>query len=165
VPAALGNRLDELVSRANRIEGMDAFEATRNDQRATVTVDREGIIHHWGDAVSALVGYSADETIGRSLNIIIPPVFRPVHWWGFDRAMKRGDMSADTLKVPAMCKDGRIIVAHAKIELIPGKSGGTEAAAVTFLRVGPRWQGTAWKIALAPIDFARRLPQRIRGDH
>jgi PAS domain S-box-containing protein len=143
---------------------MDASEATRNDQRATVTVDRHGIIHQWGDALTEMVGYSAEDTIGHSLNVIIPPVFRPLHWWGFDRAMKRGEMSGDTLKLPALCKDGRIVVAHATIQLIPGTSGQTEAAAVTFVGVGPRWQGTVWKAALAPIDLARRITNRGRDD-
>jgi PAS domain S-box-containing protein len=143
---------------------MDASEATRNDQRATVTVDRHGIIHQWGDALTEMVGYSAEDTIGHSLNVIIPPVFRPLHWWGFDRAMKRGEMSGDTLKLPALCKDGRIVVAHATIQLIPGTSGQTEAAAVTFVGVGPRWQGTVWKAALAPIDLARRITHRGRDD-
>ncbi|MGX9791854.1 PAS domain S-box protein [Mycobacterium sp. MMS18-G62] len=143
---------------------MDASEATRNGQRATVTVDRDGVILQWGDAVTEMVGYSEGETVGRSLNVIIPPAFRPVHWWGFDRAMKRGEMSADTLKLPALCKDGRIVVAHATIQLIPGKNGETEAAAVTFVGVGPRWQGTAWKAVLTPIDVARRIMHRDRDE-
>lgn len=158
----MGNRLGELARRANRIQGMDASEATRNDQRATVTVDRDGVIHQWGDAVTEIVGYSADEAVGQSLNVVIPPALRPLHWWGFDRAMRRGTMSSRPLKVPAICKDGRIIVAHATIELIPGKTGDVEAAAVTFVGVGPRWQGAAWKAALATIDFARRFPRRHR---
>ena len=139
---------------------MDASQATRDDPRATVTVDRDGTIHQWGEAVTELVGYSADEAVGRNLNVVIPPVLRPLHWWGFDRAMKRGTMSRGTLKVPALCKDGRMVVAHATIELIAGENGKIEAAAVTFVGVGPRWQATAWKAALAPIDFARRIADR-----
>jgi hypothetical protein len=47
-------------------------------------------------------------------------------------------------KVPAVCKDGRIIVAHATIDLIPGKDGeGADGAAVTYVGVGAPWQGTA----------------------
>jgi PAS domain S-box-containing protein len=143
---------------------MDASEATRNDQRATVTVDRDGIIHQWGEAVTEIVGYSADEAVGRSLNVVIPPVLRPLHWWGFDRAVRRGTIGRGRLNVPARCKDGRIIVARAKIELIPGKGGETEAAAVTFVGVAPRWQGTAWQLALAPIERASSRRHSGRGD-
>jgi PAS domain S-box-containing protein len=142
---------------------MDASEATR-DQRATVTVDRDGIIHQWGDAVTEVVGYSADETLGRSLNIVIPPVLRPLHWWSFDRAMRRGRMSSGKLNVPALRSDGRIVVAHAKIELIPGEGGEPDGAVVTFVGVGAPWQGRAWRAALAPINFARTISQRARAN-
>ena len=143
---------------------MDASGAAPDDRRLTVTVDRQGIINQWGDAVTELVGLSADETLGRSLNIVIPPVLRPLHWWGFDRAMRRGRMSRGTLTVPALRNDGRIVVAHATIALIPGKGGETSGAVVTFVRVGAPWQGTAWRAALAPVNFARRISGRTRAN-
>jgi len=141
---------------------MDASEATRIDRRASVTVDHQGIIRQWGDAVSEVVGYSAEDALGQSLNVVIPPALRPVHWWGFDQAMKSGRLNKDLFKVPAVCKDGRVIVAHATIDLIAGKAGGTEGAVVTFVGVGPPWQGKAWQAALAPVDAARRLWHRVR---
>jgi PAS domain S-box-containing protein len=142
---------------------MDASEATPHDQRACVTVDRDGIIHQWGDGVTEVVGYSADDTLGRNLNIIIPPPLRALHWWGFDRAMKRGRMSRGKLTVPALRNDGRIVVAHATIELIPGKGGGTAGAVVTFVGISPPWQGMAWRAALAPITLTRRIWERSRA--
>ena len=156
------NRVGEPAAGAGRTKDMDASEATRNDQRASVTVDRKGIIHHWGDAVTEVVGYSADDAIGRSLNVVIPPALRPVHWWGFDQAMKTGRLNKELFKVPALCKDGRIIVAHATIDLIAGKSGDADGAVVTFVGVGAPWQGKAWQAALAPVDAARRLWRRVR---
>ena len=141
---------------------MDADEATHNDARASVTVDRKGIIRQWGDAVTEVVGYSADDALGRSLDIIIPTALRRVHWWGFDQAMKSGRLNKELFKVPAVCKDGHIIVAHATIDLIAGTTGGTDGAIVTFVGVGPTWQGTAWQTALRPVDAARDLWQRVR---
>jgi PAS domain S-box-containing protein len=142
---------------------MDASKAARFDQSATVTVDREGIIRRWDSAVTELVGHTADDAIGRSLNIVIPPVFRPLHWWGFDRAMKTGHMNGGTLKLAALRKDGRIVVAHTAIELIPAKNGGADGAIVTFLGVGGEWEAKAWQAALAPINLARRMRQRVRA--
>jgi PAS domain S-box-containing protein len=155
--------MGELGVGTYRNQGMDASEATRDDQRATVTVDRDGIIHQWGDGVTEVVGHSADDTLGRNLNIVIPPALRALHWWGFDRAMKRGRMSRGKLTVPALRNDGRIVVAHATIELIPGKDGGTDGAVVTFVGVGSSWQGMAWRAALAPIDLTRRIWERARA--
>jgi PAS domain S-box-containing protein len=155
----------ELAASADRNQGMDASEATRDDHHATITVDRDGVIRQWSDAVTDLVGHSADETLGRNLDVVIPPVLRPVHWWGFDRTMSRGRPGdRDTMTVPALRKDGRIVVAHATIELIPEKDGGTAGAVVTFVGVGAPWQGTAWRFALAPINLGRRVWQRVRSN-
>jgi PAS domain S-box-containing protein len=150
----------EPTAGANRDPGMDASRATHGGQRATVTVDRDGIIHQWGDGVTEVVGLTADYALGRSLNVVIPPVLRPVHWWGFDRAMRRGRMSSRPLKVPALCNDGRIVVAHATIELVTDQAGSTEGAVVRFVGVGAPWQGKAWQVALAPINVARRIWQK-----
>lgn len=144
---------------------MDASEATSAAQQASVTVDRHGVINQWGDAVTDVVGYSADEALGQSLDVIIPPALRRLHWWGFDQAMKSGRLNKDLFKVPAVCKDGRIIVAHATIDLIPSKRDrGADGAVVTFVGVGASWQATAYRVALAPIDLARRLSQRARSN-
>jgi PAS domain S-box-containing protein len=141
---------------------MDASEATGADGRASVTVDRKGIIRQWGDVVTEVVGYSVDDALGQSLDVVIPPALRPVHWWGFDQAMKSGRLNKELFKVPALCKDGRIIVAHATIDLIADDAGGSDGAVVTFVGVGSSWQGRAWQAALAPVDAARRLWQRVR---
>lgn len=153
-------RIGEPGDGGSRDHFMDASGAA--DDRATVTVDREGIIHQWGDAVTDVVGHSADDTLGRSLNVVIPPALRPVHWWGFDQAMKTGQLHRKLFKVPALRKDGRIVVAHATIDLIPGKSRGADGAVVTFVGVGRPWRGKAWQVALAPIDFAHRVWRRAR---
>jgi PAS domain S-box-containing protein len=155
-------RIREPTPTADRNQGMDASDATHNDERASVTVDRDGIIHQWGDAVTDVVGFSADDALGQSLNVVIPPALRPVHWWGFDQAMKTGRLNKELFKVPALCKDGRIIVAHATIDLIPGSSGNTDGAVVTFVGVGSPWQGKAWQAALAPVDAARNFWHRVR---
>lgn len=140
---------------------MDASESTDAAQQTSVVVDGHGVIKKWGDAVTGVVGYSADEALGQSLNVVIPPALRPMHWWGFDQAMKSGQLHKELFKVPAVCKDGRLIVAHAMIDLIPGKDGtGADGAVVTFVGVGAPWQGKAWRAALAPINLARRIWQR-----
>jgi PAS domain S-box-containing protein len=82
---------------------MNASEAARHDLRASVTVDRDGIIRQWGDAVTEVVGYSAADTVGQSLNVVIPPALRPLHWRGFDQAMKTGSAAVQDPR----CVQGR----------------------------------------------------------
>lgn len=143
---------------------MHAYDASRADRRATVTVDRAGIIRQWGEDVTKVVGHSADETLGRNLNLIIPPALQSLHWWGFDRAMRRGRMSSGALTVPALRRDGRIVVAHATIELTFGDSGVADGALVTFSGTGPPWQGRVWEVLLAPTNGAHRVWKRIRDN-
>jgi PAS domain S-box-containing protein len=141
---------------------MDASEAA-NEGRATVTVDRDGIIHQWGDAVTDVVGHSARDALGQSLDVVIPPAFRPLHWWGFDHAMKSGRLDRKIFKLPTLRKDGSIVVAHATIDLIPGKGRGADGAVVTFVGVGAPWRGRAWEAALAPVNIAHRVWRRARN--
>ncbi len=142
---------------------MDASGADPDSRPATVTVDRAGIIRQWDDQVTEVVGRSADETLGRSLNIIIPPGLRSLHWWGFDRAMSRGRMSSGKLTIPALRGDGSIVVAHATMELTFADSGATDGATVTFNGTGPRWQSKAWQAVLAPVNVMHRTWHRRRA--
>ena len=107
-----------------------------------------------------VVGWSADETVGRSLNILLPPGLRELHWWGFDRAMSRGLMSSGNLTIPALRGDGSIVVAHATIELTYANGGATDGATVTFTGTGPRWQSKAWEALLAPVKVTHRAWHR-----
>jgi len=110
----------EPAAGADRNQGMGPFRGDRDDQRASVTVDRDGIIQQWGDSVTEVVGYSADDTLGQNLNFVIPPVLRPLHG-----GASIGDEARPTeprdVKVPALRNDGRIVVARASIEYDTGQ--------------------------------------------
>jgi PAS domain S-box-containing protein len=125
---------------------MDAVGAMRENPRATVTVDRDGIIHQWADEVTEVVGYSADQTLGRNLDVVIPPVLRRLHWHGFDRAMRRGRLSHPgmTYKIPTLRSDGRIVVAHATFKLIPARaelSTAPSSRSLVSWPLGKAWRG------------------------
>jgi PAS domain S-box-containing protein len=57
---------------------------------ALIFADRSGTIRRWNRAAAALFGFSADEALGQSLNLIIPEDLRAAHWRGFDAAMASG---------------------------------------------------------------------------
>ena len=57
---------------------------------AMIYSDKEGIIRGWNAAAEALFGYSKDDAIGQSLDLIIPEHLREAHWSGFNRAMASG---------------------------------------------------------------------------
>jgi PAS domain S-box-containing protein len=54
------------------------------------SADRRGTIRLWNPGAEALFGYSAEEVVGRSLDVIIPDRLRPAHWRAFDQAVETG---------------------------------------------------------------------------
>jgi len=57
---------------------------------AVIFADPQGVIRAWNPGATAVFGFSADEAIGQSLDLIIPERLRAAHWTGFDRAMASG---------------------------------------------------------------------------
>jgi len=74
---------------------------------ALIYADREGIIRAWNPAATALFGFSEAETLGQSLDLIIPEHLREAHWRGFDRAIQRGSCSREVRTTRGTHKDGR----------------------------------------------------------
>jgi PAS domain S-box-containing protein len=81
---------------------------------AVVVGDAEnGTIVLWNPAAAAIFGYTAEEIVGRPLELLIPEQLRPAHRAGLRRyaASGRGPAieSQRPLDLPAVCKDGRTI--------------------------------------------------------
>jgi len=59
---------------------------------ALIFADNHGNIQRWNDAASRLFGFSKEEVLGQSLDLIIPERARKAHWRGFDVAIQRGEL-------------------------------------------------------------------------
>ena len=57
-----------------------------------IYADRSGAIVRWNRASTILFGYSAEEALGRSLDLIVPEHLRAAHWKGFNAAVGSGVM-------------------------------------------------------------------------
>lgn len=77
---------------------------------ATVMADTAGRIRHWSDGAAALFGFSAEEAVGQSLDLIVPEDYRERHWEGFHRAMSTGQCRLDraATNLPVRCRDGTV---------------------------------------------------------
>jgi PAS domain S-box-containing protein len=89
---------------------VEALLATASD--AIIATDHTGNINFWNPGAVRIFGFTADEAIGRSLDLIIPDNLRARHWTGFNRVMETGKShygQGDLLSVPALAKGGQRI--------------------------------------------------------
>ncbi|MGM0953651.1 MAG: PAS domain-containing protein [Pseudomonadota bacterium] len=56
---------------------------------AMIFADTDGKILVWNEAAERVFGFTKDQAIGESLDIIIPEKLRKPHWRGYDEAMQR----------------------------------------------------------------------------
>jgi PAS domain S-box-containing protein len=126
------------VSTIDRLGNAVLF--TQSD--AIIAADRDGVIHFWNPGAERIFGYSRDEAVGRSLDIIIPERLRQRHWSGYHATMQTGQSrygTGDLLSVPAMRKDGNTISVEFTIVLL--KSGAAiEGIAAIMRDVTPRFE-------------------------
>ena len=78
---------------------------------AVIAADANGAIRLWNTAAAGMFGYTEEEALGQSLDLIIPERLRKRHWDGYDKTMASGTTryGNDVLRVPAVHKDGRAL--------------------------------------------------------
>ena len=109
---------------------------------AVIFADRQGMVRLWNRAAETMFGYSADEALGQSLDLIVPERFRARHWEGYRHVMATGVTSYGQrlLAVPAMRKDGQRISIEFSIALLKDERGEVTGAAAVVRDVTARWQ-------------------------
>ena len=65
-------------------------EIVENSQDAIVLTNADGVIQIWNLGANKMFGYSPEEAVGQTLDIIIPDRFRDSHWDGFNNTMATG---------------------------------------------------------------------------
>ena len=92
---------------------------------AVIHADREGTILLWNRGAEALFGFAADEVLGRSLDVIIPPHLRQAHREGMRRAIEagraRGGSRVRTTR--SLHKDGRRLYVELSFGLLVDAAG------------------------------------------
>lgn len=64
-----------------------AIAAIAGAADAIITVSRQGVITSWNAAAESLLGHPADQAIGQTLALIIPPEYRARHMAAFHTAV------------------------------------------------------------------------------
>ena len=103
---------------------------------AIIATDPSGAIIRWNYACSALYGYSAEEALGQSVELIVPEHLRAAHWSGFDAAMKSGSLKLQghpTL-TRALHKSGRRLYVEMTFALVKGDTESEVLGSVAMAR-------------------------------
>ena len=92
---------------------------------ALIYIDRTGVILRWNRASTILFGYSAQEAVGRSVELIIPDHLRAAHWNGFNAAITSGCMrlAGRPTLTRATHKSGRRLYIEMTFALVKGVDG------------------------------------------
>ncbi len=109
---------------------------------AIVVSDREGIIRLWNEGAEAILGYTAREAIGQSLDLIVPERQRERHWEGYGRVMATGTTKygRELLSVPTIHKSGSRLSIEFSLTLLKDEKGKLIGAAAIMRDVTERWQ-------------------------
>jgi PAS domain S-box-containing protein len=125
---------------------MDANELARLliDQApdAVIYADRLGIIREWNPAATTMFGFTAEEAVGQSLDIIVPERFREAHWRGYERALNEGrtKYSAQALPTRSARKDGSTIYVELTFAIIHDGNASVIGALAHARDISERWE-------------------------
>jgi PAS domain S-box-containing protein len=112
---------------------------------AILATDRQGIIRFWNPGADRIFGFTREEAVGASLDLIIPERLRQRHWQGYQRVMATGATrygTGDVLAVPALTKDGRQISVEFTILLLRDASREITGMAAILRDVTSRYEET-----------------------
>lgn len=109
---------------------------------AVIYADRSGTVRLWNDAAVDMFGWSTEEAVGQSLDIIIPVKMQDAHWTGWDRVMETGvtRYGLEPLTAPGVRKDGTRISLEFSIVMLKDADGRVEGVAAVLRDVTARWE-------------------------
>lgn len=109
---------------------------------AIIAAGPDGTILLWNRAAERIFGYTEEEALGHSLDLIIPERLRARHWEGYKRVMQTGETRYGTqvLRVPAVRKDGRSLSVAFTVGLLSSPKQEVQAIVAIMRDETSRWE-------------------------
>jgi PAS domain S-box-containing protein len=108
---------------------------------AIIYADIGRMIRFWNLSAERIFGFSAEEVLEKSLDMIIPKHLRQQHWDAFTRTMRTGATrygAGEVLAVPALRKDGTLISVEFSISPFKDREGRMLGVAAILREMGKR---------------------------
>jgi len=122
---------------------------------AIVISNAEGHITLWNPAAERMFGFTREEALGNTLDLIIPERLRGRHWDGYHKTMASGQTryGSDVLRVPAVDKAGRALSIAFTVALLTAPDGGVSGIVAVIRDETARFQEErALKKRLAELE-------------
>lgn len=109
---------------------------------AIIFSDREGLIRLWNKGAEQMLGFTAEEALGQSLDIFIPENQRARHWAGYFRVIETGvtRYAKELLAAPALRKDGTRVSTEFSMTVIRDADGKVAGTAAVMRDVTAKWE-------------------------
>ena len=119
---------------------LESFIAAAGD--AIIAVGKDGKIILWNPAAERIFGFTAQDAVGQSLDLIVPERFRERHWNGFRQVMLSGHSryGTEVLRVPALHKDGRALSIAFTVALVNSSDSESQAIVAIVRDDTQRWK-------------------------
>jgi len=124
-----------------------------------VVCDAAGAIVYWNAAATRIFGFSRDDALGQSLDLIIPQRQQQRHWDGYHKTMATGETryGSDVLRVPALHKEGKPLSIAFTVALLHSADGKVSAIAAVVRDDTVRWgEERALKARLRELEATVR---------
>jgi len=94
-----------------------------------IVCDAAGAIVLWNAAATRIFGFTPEDALGKSLDLIIPERQRQRHWDGYHKTMSTGETryGNDVLRVPALHKEGRPLSIAFTVAMLHNPDGSVSA--------------------------------------
>lgn len=108
---------------------------------AVVVADPGGIIVYWNGAAERLFGWTSEQAVGQSLDLIIPERQRHAHWDGYAKVMASGETryATELLRVPSQNADGERRSIAFTVTLLKADAGAVAGIAAVVRDETERW--------------------------
>ena len=109
---------------------------------AIIAAGADGKILLWNQEAERMFGFTVEEALGHSLDLIIPERLRARHWEGYRRVMRTGQThyGTEVLRVPALHKNGHTLSIAFTVALLHAGDGGIQAIAAIIRDETARWE-------------------------
>jgi PAS domain S-box-containing protein len=130
------------MSTVERIADATLATLVKRADDAVIVADARGAIRYWNAASERMFGYSCQQALGSSLDLIIPDKLRDRHWEGYWRVMATGQTAyvGRMLAVPALRADGSRISIEFTVTLLQDGSGAVWGIGAILRDVTARWE-------------------------